>query len=273
MNRDSLLQDKYSDLTSKLCTLGSAVVAFSSGVDSSLLLHAAKDALHENVLAVTFAAPYTPEFEINDALQAVRLSNIRHLLIKLSLPEFLRNNPTERCYLCKRFLFNQLLEIAAKENIAYVLDGGNVDDLKDYRPGRKAVEELGIRSPLLEAGFSKQDIRDVSQLLGLSSWNKPAGACLLTRIPHDHVVDEAELKRVDKGEQLLKSSGFLAVRLRSHGDLVRIEVPPEEIAELCNVVREKKLTLQLKNLGYRYVTVDMDGYRMGSLNKKMDKFD
>ncbi|WP_027179060.1 ATP-dependent sacrificial sulfur transferase LarE [Maridesulfovibrio bastinii] len=272
MNTDNILENKYKKLSELLSGMGNAVLAFSGGVDSSLLLYAAAKSIKESLLVVTFKTPYSPQSEIKAALKLVESFGVRHLVIETDLPDFLQNNPPERCYLCKKYLFGKLLEIAADNSISHVIDGSNVDDLGDYRPGRKAIKELGIESPLLAAGFSKQDIRDVSRIKGLDTWDTPAGACLLTRIPHGNFVEESELLKIDKGEQLIRSIGFPAVRLRSHGRLARIEVPSEEVAGLCSALLESSLSPEIKALGYDHVTVDIDGYRMGSLNKIDKKY-
>lgn len=260
-------KEKYAALLDNLRGLKWAVVAFSGGVDSTFLLHAAGEALGENVLAVTFATPYSPQAEIADSLHLAERFQARHRIIEKPLLNSIRNNPPERCYLCKKELFGELIQIAQKEAIAHVLDGSNLDDLDDHRPGRKAVKELGIRSPLLDAGLTKQDIRDLSMAHDLPTWNKPAGACLLTRLPHGTTVDERELERIDKGEDFLKSLGFSSVRLRSHGDLARIEVPERSVASCVSPAFRRRIDRHLRELGYRHVAVDIAGYRMGSLNE------
>jgi len=259
-------KERYAALLAGLHEMERVLVAFSGGVDSALLLHAAHRALGGNVLVVTFATPYSPKGEVASAVELARTLGVRHRVVELPIPEALRGNPPERCYLCKRILFGELVRMAEEEGIGHVLDGSNVDDLGDHRPGRRAVLELGVRSPLLDAGLTKQDIRDISQDQGLPTWNKPAGACLLTRLPHGAAVDEAELDRIDAGETFLKSLGFAAVRLRSHGDVARIELPPESVAACLGPELRGRIDTRLKGLGYRHVAVDLAGYRMGSLN-------
>ncbi|SDB60558.1 uncharacterized protein SAMN05660653_03112 [Desulfonatronum thiosulfatophilum] len=259
---------KHQDLLRALRAMGKAVVAFSGGLDSTFLLHAARQALGENVVAVTIFTPYMPETEIEDATNTARVMSVAHELLNVPFPEAIRTNPANRCYFCKRTLFAHLLQLAAARGIDHVLDGTNLDDLGDHRPGFKAVRELGVESPLLAAGLTKQDLRDLSKNQGLPTWNKPAGACLLTRIPHDTPVKEAELRRIDRAETVLKELGFHAVRLRSHGDIARIEVPREQLVDVVEADARHGISKQLIALGYRHVTLDLAGYRMGSLNRE-----
>ena len=261
------LQDRYAALIEGLRVMDRALVAFSGGVDSSFLLHAAHEALGDGLLAVTLVTPYAPRAEIAGAVTLAQSLGVRHRCIELPIPEAIRDNPPERCYLCKRTLFGELVRVAAEEGITHVLDGSNVDDLDDYRPGFRAVRELGVGSPLLDAGLAKQAIRDLSREQDLPTWNKPAGACLLTRLPHGTVVSEQELERIDDGETFLKSLGFSNVRLRSHGSLARIELPSESIKSCLNPAFRGRIDAHLRSLGYAHVAVDLAGYRMGSLNE------
>lgn len=256
---------KYQNLLRELRAMGKAVVAFSGGLDSAFLLQAARQALKDGVLAVTCVTSYMPASEIEDARRTAQAMQARHLLLEAPFPEAMRANPPDRCYRCKRSLFTRLAEVAGSEHIAHVLDGTNLDDLDDYRPGLRALGELGVKSPLLTAGLTKQDIRELSRERGLA-WDKPAGACLLSRIPHGTRIEDAELRRIDLAEDFLKGLGFAAVRLRSHGELARIEVPREQVAAVIEVDRQHGIEARLKALGYRYVAVDLAGYRMGSLN-------
>lgn len=267
---NQLLQDKYTALLDNLRTMGKVVLAFSGGVDSVLLLHAAHEALGDSVLAVTFVTPYSPKSEIEEGAGLAKSIGVSHRMIETPIFDIIRNNPPERCYFCKKSLFENLLKIAEEEGIQRIIDGSNVDDLDDYRPGFRAIKELGVQSPLLDAGMTKQDIRDLSKEFKLPTWDKPAGACLLTRLPHGTVIDEDELERIDKGEDYLKSLGFSGVRLRSHGDLARIELPEKFIASCVTSEFRTQIERQLKKLGYRYVTVDLTGYKMGSLNEIPD---
>lgn len=273
MSRAPTPHDGYRQLLLGLGREGPALVAFSGGLDSTFLLHAASQALGEDVLAVTLATPYMPKAELAEATETARLMGVRHLLLDVPFPEILRANPPERCYLCKRELFQRLFDLAKSEGLARVLDGTNLDDLGDHRPGLRALAELGVRSPLLDAGLAKDDIRTLSRQAGLAAWDKPAAACLLSRIPHGVRIEEAELRRVEQAEEFLKRLGFRAVRLRSHGEVARIEVPRERLAEVLEAERLHGIDAQLKTLGYRHVTLDLAGYRLGSLNEPAAKAD
>lgn len=257
----------YDDLLARIRPLGSALVAFSGGVDSLLVARAALDALgREAVLAVTLCAPYTPSQDRIAARQAAAAMGLRHEELDVPFPEILRHNPPERCYLCKRLLFGQLVSLATREGLACVLDGSNADDLGDHRPGMRAVGELGIRSPLLAAGLTKADVRRLSRERDVPGWDRPAGACLLTRLPHGTVVAGEVLARIDAGEAFLRELGFPEARLRSHGDVARIEVAREHIAALVGDAVARRVDETLKGLGYAHVAVDLAGYSRGSLN-------
>ena len=262
--------ERYRRLLADLAGLKRAVLAFSGGLDSSFLLHATGRAMGEGLTAVTLDTPYAPRAEIAEAATLAGRLGARHVVLPVPFPEALRDNPPERCYLCKKALFAKLRELATNQGIAHVLDGANLDDLDDYRPGMRALAELGIVSPLLAAGIGKDDIRALSREAGLPTWNKPSGACLLTRLPHGRRVTAEELERIDTAETWLRGLGFPAVRLRSHGDLARLEVPHDQIPAVLEADARHGIDAKLKVLGYRHVTLDLAGYRMGSLNEKPD---
>jgi len=259
--------EAYDRLLAAIRPLETGLVAFSGGVDSLLVLRAALDALGPDaVMAATLRAPYTPEHEVETARRAARDMNVRHDVLAVPFPEVLRDNPPERCYLCKRELFGRLADRAASEGFGHVLDGTNADDLGDHRPGMRAVTELGVKSPLLAAGLAKADVRRLSRELELPGWDRPAGACLLTRLPHGTAVTDAALSRIAAGEEILRRIGFPEARLRSHGELARIEVARERIAALVAADAAQDIRGALAALGFRHVTVDLAGYRRGSLN-------
>jgi pyridinium-3,5-biscarboxylic acid mononucleotide sulfurtransferase len=257
----------YARLLDAIRPLGRGLVAFSGGVDSSLLLRAALDALSpENVLAVTLAAPYTPDGEVHAAEELARELGARHETVPVAFPEVLRDNPPDRCYRCKHLLFGLLLDKTAQTGSVHLLDGTNADDLGAHRPGLQAVRELGVASPLAAAGLTKALVRDLAREHGLPNWDAPAGACLLTRLPQGERVEEAVLRRIEAGEKILREAGFPEARLRNHGALARIEVAPERIAVLIAAAGATGLDAALKQLGYRHVAVDLAGYRSGSFD-------
>ncbi|WP_027723045.1 ATP-dependent sacrificial sulfur transferase LarE [Maridesulfovibrio zosterae] len=260
------LNYKYEKFLQNLSTAKSAIIAFSGGVDSTFLLYAAKQALGDRILAVTVSTPYIPKWENKEAVFFAKQMEIDHVAVDMPFPEELRYNPPDHCYTCKKIIFSKLIEIALDKNLSSVLDGTNVDDLNDYRPGLKALAELGICSPLVEADLNKAEIRHLSRKFGLPTWNKPSFACLMSRMPvGQHVKDEA-LQQVEQAEIFLMDIGFKAVRVRHHGDVARIEVSEDKIIELITASKIYGIESKLKELGYRYVAVDISGYSMGSLN-------
>jgi uncharacterized protein len=247
-----------------------AVVAFSGGVDSTLLLKACVDALGpENVTAVTgVSETYTPE-ERRTARRTARTLGVRHVLLEteeLACPAFAAN-PADRCYHCKRELFGRIKELAEGLGAKTFYDASNVDDLADYRPGRRAVREFRVRSPLVEAGFTKKDVRALAKRLGLPSWDKPANPCLASRVPYGTPITSGILARIRAGEKYLRSLGFPVVRLRHHGELARLEVPAADIPRLVRPATSRKVARRLRSLGYLWTAVDLEGYEMGSLNR------
>jgi pyridinium-3,5-biscarboxylic acid mononucleotide sulfurtransferase len=261
-----MTQDKSSKLDTILNELNSFVVAFSGGVDSSFLLHRSQKVRRSEIIAVTIRTPYIPSQEINEATEFSENHQIRHKILDLSFPDSIRHNPIERCYLCKRYLFSELVTFARENNFRYVVDGSNADDLSDFRPGMKALEELGIRSPLLEAGLTKKEIRELSRNDGLKIWDKPAMACLLTRIPYDIEISDDLLRMIEKAESMLCARGYPGVRVRVHGDLARIECLPGYMEKIIHNPDREYIISHLKKIGFRYVSLDLEGYRTGSSN-------
>ena len=261
------MNEKYERLKEYMKSLGSAAVAFSSGVDSTFLLKAAKSALGDNVIAVTAKSRSFPKRELNEAVNFCKENNIRHIIFEseeLSIDGF-RQNPVNRCYLCKKEIFKKIKEIADENNIACVAEGSNTDDDGDYRPGLIAVKELGIKSPLRHVGFTKREIRELSKRLGLPTWNKQSFACLATRFVYGEEITEKKLDMVDRSEQLLLDMGFHQLRVRIHGNIARIEVMPDEFEKL--IKNREDIYTRLKGFGFDYVTMDLQGYRTGSMNE------
>jgi len=267
---DSATEEKYKSLGEIFRTMGKVLVAFSGGVDSTLLLRMAVDTLGPgNVLAVTAASPLYPEREMANAKRMVEALGARHRVIESNELEIegFSENPPDRCYFCKRELFEKLTELAREEGISSVVEGSTVDDERDHRPGRLAIRELGIRSPLQEVRFSKEEVRAVSKALGLPTWDKPSFACLASRFPYGEEITEEALKRVDEGETFLLGLGFKQVRVRHYQHLARIEVYPEEMGRLMEPSLRQKVVERFKKIGYRYVTLDLQGFRTGSMNE------
>lgn len=263
---------KFSSLKDALLSLRALCIAYSGGVDSTFLLKAAYDALRGNVLAVTADSPAYPRREMEEAVKLAKEIGARHLVIvsnELEIRGF-SENTADRCYLCKNDLFHKIKEEAQKQGITNVADGSNYDDRKDYRPGRKAAKETGVLSPLVDAGITKEDIRYLSKKLGLPTWNKPSLACLSSRIPYNEPITEEKLKRVEKAEAFLRSNGFTQIRVRHHNDLARIELVPEEISMLGNPELRMSIYTAFKAIGFTYVTVDIIGYRTGSMNEALE---
>jgi len=256
--------DIYKRLLDHLRGVKAAAVGFSGGADSTFLLMATKEALSERVLALTAVTPYTERQEVTDALALGTQLGVRHELVELDMPEGVEANPPDRCYICKRALFGKLLEVAQNAGFGRVLEGSNLDDLGDFRPGMRALLELEIESPLLKCKISKADVRRLSESLGLSTWNKPTNACLLTRLPIGQRVTMEDLNRLEEAERFLRTRGFVCVRVRMHGDLARIEVTPEQRRQLLE--ESEAITETLQELGFRHITMDLLGYRLGSMD-------
>ena len=265
----SILSEKENKLKGILSGLGSLAVAFSGGVDSTYLCAVAHEVLEDRMMAVTVKAAWVPDREFREAADFCDSEGIRQETVcaqEEEIPGF-RQNPVNRCYLCKRALFGKILQKAEQSGMANVAEGSNLDDLDDYRPGLAAIDELGVRSPLREAGLTKQDIRDLAQARGLAVWDKPSYACLASRFVYGEEITKEKLLMADTAEQLLIDLGFRQMRVRMHGDMARIEVPPQDIGRFLDEGLRHRVCRELKKTGFRYVALDLQGYRTGSMNQ------
>ncbi len=260
--------EAYESLRSAIRAMGRVAVAYSGGVDSSLLCRVSHDVLGDDAVAITVVSPMLPGSELEEAKTLAAAIGIRHILLnEETIDPAVAENPTDRCYRCKRIEFSVIAKAASEAGIAHVLDGSNQDDLSDFRPGLRALAELGIRSPLRDAGLCKADIRALSRKLGLPTWDKPAFACLASRVPYGERITSGKLQRIDEAESFLRGLGLRQVRVRSHHDLARIEVAREERVKLCDPAVMDEVAARLKSLGFLYVCMELAGYETGSLNK------
>jgi len=274
-----LLQEKYELLKDIIEKKKSAAIAFSGGVDSTFLLRVAKEVLGDKLIAVTATSSTYPERELKEAIKYSEDIGVTHIIIsseELDIEGF-ASNPKNRCYYCKKELYSKINNIASANGVDYVFDGSNLDDTGDYRPGIQAAKELDVVSPLKEAGLTKNDIRDLSKELGLPTWNKPSFACLSSRFPYGNKITLPKLNMVDKAEQFLLDMGITQVRVRHHGEIARIEVEPSERENFFDIQVMNRIGNEFKKIGFTYVTLDLLGYRTGSMNEglseeeKMDK--
>ena len=263
---------KLDQLKNILSEMGKVLVAFSGGVDSSFLLKVACDVLGQNVFGVIASSETYPEKEKEEAIRLAEELGVRFEVIQtkeLENPEF-SHNPPERCYFCKMELFTSLKKIADAQGIPYILDGSNYEDTSDFRPGTKAGAELGVRSPLKEVGLVKNEIRQLSRFLDLPTWNKPSMACLSSRFPYYTEIEPDSLKQVARAEEYLKELGFTQVRVRHHGQIARVEVEPSEFQKIIDEKTRKEMIQYFKELGYIYITLDLAGFRSGSMNEPLN---
>ena len=267
------LKEKLNRLEDYIKKLGSLAVGFSGGVDSTFLLEVSRKVLGDRVIAVTDVFASVPERELKEAREFCEARGIKHFVCRadpMKFEEYRKNGP-DRCYFCKRGIFTEIKRIADENGIEYVAEGSNMDDLGDYRPGLKAVEELRVKSPLREAGLYKSDIRLISKAMGLPSWSKPAYACLASRFVYGEEITEEKLYMIDRAEQFLIEHGFLQERVRMHGNIARIEVPPADIPRLASDEVRTLVYEELKKLGFLFVTLDLKGYSTGSMNATLKK--
>lgn len=262
------LQEKLTELKKYIEGLGSLAVGFSGGVDSSFLLVVAHEVLGDRAIAVTGVDASVPERELTEAKEFCEKYGIHQITCSWDpmQEESYRKNSPDRCYFCKKGIFSEIKRVAKEYGIEYVAEGSNMDDLGDYRPGLRAVEELSVKSPLREVGLYKSDIRNISKAMGLPTWSKPAYACLASRFVYGEEITEEKLHMIDQAEQFLIEHGFYEERVRIHGNIARIEVPAKDIPRLAEDDMREVVYKKFKDIGFLFVTLDMHGYKLGSMN-------
>jgi uncharacterized protein len=268
---EATLDEKLDRMRAILRELGTVLVAYSGGIDSTLLLKVAHDTLGDRAVGVISASESIPSEEVRDALavaESLGIPVITTYTTELSDPNYAAN-PSNRCYFCKTALFDELEVIAEREGIAQIVYGANVDDLGDHRPGAVAARERGVRAPLMEAGMTKADIREAALRFGVPNWDKPAMACLSSRVPYGTAIDAGVLQQVWQGERFLRDLGLRQLRVRHHGDTARLEVPLDALPQLVDPETRAALVAHFKEIGYTYVTLDLEGFRSGSMNAKL----
>jgi len=262
---------KLEQLKASLREMDSAAIAYSGGADSAFLVKVAYDVLGENAIAITAASPTYPQRELKQAKELAKSIGIKHVIISSEETEIdnFSKNPSNRCYFCKKELFSKIKKIATKEHLNYILDGSNVDDKGDYRPGAKALEEFGVVSPLKDVGLTKREIKELSREMNLDTWDKPAFACLASRIPYGTKITKSRLKMIEKAEEVIQKLGVKQFRVRFHNEIARIEVLKDDFQIVLD--HSDDIVKKFKKIGFKYITLDIQGYRTGSLNEGLKR--
>ncbi|WDV46190.1 ATP-dependent sacrificial sulfur transferase LarE [Clostridiaceae bacterium M8S5] len=265
------IKSKYKELKIDIERMRKVAIAFSGGIDSVFLAKTCSEVLGESVICITINTPLQPRKEINDAINIAKAMKLRHIVIEFTMDDLvdIQTNSKDRCYICKKILFNKIKDIALKHGYSNVLDGSNYDDKDDYRPGMRALKELDIKSPLLKNRLTKQEIRTLAKELEIPIWNKPSMSCLAARIPYDSGITEEKLDMVERAEEYLSNMNLEQLRVRHHGAVARIEVLPEDIPKLLDKSIVLDIIKNIKGVGFKYVCIDMEGYKTGSMNREV----